>query len=169
MGVFDKYKAEDVKNAEGFGKTPNMNEPGKFLCRIIRHVIGTSKANENQIKFVAEYEIEESDSEKHPKGARRAYVIKLDPGDKKKSASKLGALKAHLEAVTGVPQSGIDGPFLDAIENDPYKFAGRRVWLEVTETIKLSGGNDFTPQNWYAYEEGDDVETTDDDDSDLEF
>lgn len=159
MGVFDKYKDEDVKNAEGFGKTPNMSDPGQYLCRIRRHVIGQSRANENKIRFVAEYEIEETTSSKHPEGARRAYIVMLDPGDKKKSASKLGAIKAHLEAVSRTPQSEIDKAFLDDLEAHPFRFEGTLVRLEVSETIKLQGGNDFTPQNWYPYGEDEDEES----------
>lgn len=162
MGVFDKYSDSAVKEAEGFGKTPNMNEPGQYLCRIRRHVIGQSRANENKIRFVAEYEIEETTSAKHPVGARRAYIVMLDPGDKKKSASKLGAIKAHLEAVSGISQSEIDKASLDALEADPFQFEGTLVRLEVSETIKLQGGNDFTPQNWYPYKEDEESESAED-------
>lgn len=158
MGVFDKFDKKDIERAEGFSKTPNMDQPGKGLVRIRRHSIGTSQRNKNRIKFVCEYEIEEAADTwtKHRNGAQRSYVTMIDPAEDDKAKSKLGAIKVHLEAVSGVDQSEIDQDFLNDLEAHPFKYEGTLVWLEVCDQIKLKSGNDFTPQNWYPYEEEDD-------------
>ena len=156
MGVFDKFSENQLQEAEGFGRTPNMDVPGRYEVRILRHQIGTSRVNANKIKFVCDYEILKGGNKKHPNGSHRAYVVMLDPGDKAKTSSKLGAIKLHLSAITGIPQSEIDKKFLDKLEARPLLLEGKKVVLEIGEQIKLKDGNPFTPQNWYPLTEVED-------------
>jgi len=156
VGTFDSYSDKMIRDAEGFGNAPYFDTPGRYTLRIVRHVLGTSKKSKDSTvkvsKFVIEFEVVEGGTEKHPEGSRRSRVSKMSPADENVS-TKIGAMKAHFEAVSGTPQSEIDKEFLEAVENDPLKYEGILVRAEVLEKIKTKAGGDFTPMNWYPYDE----------------
>lgn len=156
MGVFDKFSPEDIRRAEGNAKTIYMTEIGEGLVRIVRHVIGGSKKSKGaKIKCVIEFEIVTPAASwvKHPKGARRAKAYLIDPSDSETCDTKLGLVKAHFEAVSGTPQSEIDNVFLDDVEDNPYKYEGVLVRLEIGEPFESKRGFDINPFNWYPYNE----------------
>jgi len=162
MGIFsEKFDAKDIREAEGFSRTPNMNTPGWYVVRILKHTIAKSQKNKNEIKFVCDYEIlETADPKVHPVQCRRAYVVTINPNDTAKAKSKLAAVKLHISQVAGVDQSEVDGPYLDKLENSPMMFEGTIMKLEVLPQIDLdtkgavtsSTNRIFTPQNWYSFE-----------------
>lgn len=149
MGVFDQF-GNDWDKAQAFGRTPFMNEPGRYLVRIDRHVWRTSQKDSGTIVFCAEFTVLETGCpEAHPVGCHRSHVVTIRLGDSVKNSAKFGGIKAHFAAVVGCEPEKVDREFMKRVENNPTLFEGKIVQLEVLPTTKTNSGAEFTPRNWY--------------------
>ncbi len=131
MSIWDKVDKDDFDEAEGFVKSPYLNEEGRYLIRIVCHKTGPSHTNKHKIKFIPEFEIVQTAHATHPVGSRRSDVMTIDTGDAETAQTILGKVKAHMGAVMNLPQLKVKLSILKELEQSPFKYEGTLLFVDV--------------------------------------